>query len=43
MEMSSQLHASAALPPIPLGYEVGWAPDPVWITFQILTYSTTIT
>jgi hypothetical protein len=28
--MSSQLHAPASLPPIPVGYEVGWVPEPVW-------------
>jgi hypothetical protein len=25
----SELHAPAALPPIPIGYVTGWAPDPV--------------
>jgi hypothetical protein len=33
--VSDQLHASAALPPgeelpVPVGYESGWAPEPVW-------------
>jgi hypothetical protein len=33
MEVSGQLHASAALPPgkeslVPVGYEVGWVPEP---------------
>jgi hypothetical protein len=35
MEVSSQLHAPAALPPgtelpVPIEYEAGWAPEPVW-------------
>jgi hypothetical protein len=34
MEVSGQLHAPAALPPgkppVPSGYEAGWAPEPVW-------------
>jgi hypothetical protein len=35
MEASSQLHATAALPPakqtlVPNGEEAGWAPEPVW-------------
>jgi hypothetical protein len=35
MDVSDQLHASAALPPgeehpVPIGYESGWAPEPVW-------------
>jgi hypothetical protein len=35
MEVSGQLHAPAALPsgkepPVPIGYEAGWAPQPVW-------------
>jgi hypothetical protein len=39
MEVSGQLHASAALlpgkePPIPSGYEVGWTPEPVWTTWR---------
>jgi hypothetical protein len=34
MEVSGQLHASAALlpekePPVPIEWEAGWAPDPV--------------
>jgi hypothetical protein len=32
---SGQLHAAVALPPgkeplVPIGYEAGWAPEPVW-------------
>jgi hypothetical protein len=35
MEVSGQLHTPAALPPeeelpAPIGYEAGWAPEPVW-------------
>jgi hypothetical protein len=35
MEVSGQFHDPAALPqgkepPIPVGYEAGWAPEPVW-------------
>jgi hypothetical protein len=35
MEVSGQLHAPAALlpeeePPVPIGYEAGWAPEPIW-------------
>jgi hypothetical protein len=39
LKMSSQLHASAALPsrkelPVPIGYEAGWTPEPVWTTWK---------
>jgi hypothetical protein len=27
--VSGQLHAPAALPPVPIGSEAGWAPEPV--------------
>jgi hypothetical protein len=30
----SQLHAPAALPPVPIGYEVGWAPEPVCVLWR---------
>jgi hypothetical protein len=35
MDMSDQLHASVVSPPgkettVPIGYEVWWAPEPVW-------------
>jgi len=35
MEVSDQLHAPTALPrgkepPVPIKYEAGWAPEPVW-------------
>jgi hypothetical protein len=31
MEMSGQRQAPAALlPPVPIGQEAGWAPEPVW-------------
>jgi hypothetical protein len=37
--MSGQLHAPAALPsgkepPVPIGKEDGWAPEPVWMTWR---------
>jgi hypothetical protein len=36
MEVSGQLQAPATLPPgkellVPIGYEAGWAPEPVWM------------
>jgi hypothetical protein len=39
LEMSSQVYAPAALPPkkeppVPIGWEVGWAPEPVWTTWR---------
>jgi hypothetical protein len=39
MEVSGQLHTLAALPPgkepsVPLGYEAGWAPEPVWTSVK---------
>jgi hypothetical protein len=39
MEARGQLHAPAALPPekepaVPIGYEVGWTPEPVWTTWR---------
>jgi len=39
MEMSGHLHAPAAIPPgreplAPIGYEAGWAPEPVWTRWQ---------
>jgi hypothetical protein len=30
MEVSGQLYASAALPPVPIEQESGWIPEPVW-------------
>jgi hypothetical protein len=30
MEVSGQIHAAAALPPVPIIYEAGWAPELVW-------------
>jgi len=35
MEVSGQFQAPAALPlrkefPVPIGFEAGWAPEPVW-------------
>jgi hypothetical protein len=37
--VSGQLHAPGALPPgkeppVPIGQEVGWAPEPVWVTWR---------
>jgi hypothetical protein len=39
MEVSCQFHAPAALPPgkeppVPIGYEAGWAPEPVWMLWR---------
>jgi hypothetical protein len=39
LEVSGQLHAPAALPPgkeppVPIGLETGWAPEPVWTTWR---------
>jgi hypothetical protein len=36
MEVSGKHHAPAALPvrkepPVPIGYEAGWVPEPVWM------------
>jgi hypothetical protein len=37
--VSGQLHVPAALPPgkerpVPIGYEIGWTPEPVWTTWR---------
>jgi hypothetical protein len=39
MEVSGQLHAQATLfpvkePPVPIGQEAGWAPEPVWTRWR---------
>jgi hypothetical protein len=39
LEVNGQLHASAALPlvkepPLPIGLEAGWTPEPVWTTWR---------
>jgi hypothetical protein len=39
MEVNGQLHAPAALSPgkelpVPTGYEVRWAPEPVWMLWR---------
>jgi hypothetical protein len=39
MEVSGQLHDTAALPPgkelpVPIGYEAGWAPESVWLRWR---------
>jgi len=31
LEVSGQLRALEALPPAPIGWEAGWAPEPVWM------------
>jgi hypothetical protein len=38
-EVSGQLHVPAVLPPgkeppVPIGYEAGWAPEPVWTMWR---------
>jgi hypothetical protein len=32
--VSGQLHAPVALSPVPIGWEVGWTPEPVWTTWR---------
>jgi hypothetical protein len=39
LEVSGQLHSQAALPPgeeppVPIGQEAGWAPEPVWTMWR---------
>jgi hypothetical protein len=39
LEVTGQLHAPAALPPgkeppVTIGKEAGWAPEPVWTTWR---------
>jgi hypothetical protein len=39
LKVSGQLHAPVALtprkePPVPIGEEVGWIPEPVWTTWS---------
>jgi hypothetical protein len=39
LELNGQIHAPAALtpakyPPAPIGYEAGWAPEPVWMLWR---------
>jgi hypothetical protein len=34
MEVSGQLHAPAALSLVPIGYEAGWAPEPIWTLWR---------
>jgi hypothetical protein len=39
MEVSGQFHAPATLPPgkeppVTIGYEAGWAPEPVWTLWR---------
>jgi len=39
MEVNGQPHATAALPPgkeppVPIGYEAGWALEPVWTRWR---------
>jgi len=34
MEVSSHLHALAALPLVPTGWEAEWAPEMVWMWWQ---------
>jgi hypothetical protein len=39
LKVSRQLHAPAALsprkkPPVPIGYEAGWTPEPVWTVWR---------
>jgi hypothetical protein len=34
MEMSCQLHAPAALAPVPIWQEAGWTPEPIWMLWR---------
>jgi hypothetical protein len=34
MKLSGQLHALATFPLVPIGWEVGWTPEPVWTTWR---------
>jgi hypothetical protein len=39
LEVNGQLHASTTLPlgkepPVPIGWEAGWTPEPVWTTWR---------
>jgi hypothetical protein len=39
LEVSGQFHAPVASPPgkeppVPIGYEAGWAPKPAWTTWR---------
>jgi hypothetical protein len=34
MEVSDQLQAPATLSTVPIGYEIGWAPEPVWTRWR---------
>jgi hypothetical protein len=34
MEVSGQIHAPATFPPVPIGGEAGWAPEPVWTLWR---------
>jgi hypothetical protein len=41
MKMSGHLHALAALslgkePPVPIGQEAEWAPEPVWTLWKLM-------
>jgi hypothetical protein len=34
MEVSGQLNPLGKEPPVPIGYEAGWDPEPVWTTWR---------
>ena len=38
MEMSGQIHASAALPPVPIRWMAGWVSQTVWSTVKSLSH-----
>jgi hypothetical protein len=45
--VTGQLHAPAALPPgkeppVPILWEAGWAPEPVWTLWRKQKYNTTV-
>jgi hypothetical protein len=37
MELNSQLYTWEKNPPVPIGFEAGWAPEPVWMLWNILS------
>jgi hypothetical protein len=34
MEVNDQLHSPAALLPVAISYETGWAPEPAWTLWR---------
>jgi len=38
MEVSGQIHAPAALLPVPIGKKAGWAPEPVCVQYFVYNF-----